>query len=361
MDRIIHFTMLASELDNRVTDQHQLSWDDLTVMLGEHDISDRKEVRMICPAQFRTDDDLIAPEPAPLKVYRKDASGAYVKDTHGDKIVERIDYPINPDTGRPYIRRCRENAIGLHFLACDFDNGITLDEAIARFSDLGLEFCFYTSFNHLKSDGIEKFRLFFPFTSMAPTDEFIARRDAICAWLGSADRVSVAVSQGYYIPTCPVERVHLARAGRVEGRWLDWQQFGATVFEAPPEPPENPIQGDQLSAYVRAAITRECDRLASCAPGERHSTLVSAATSLGQLVAAGALTRADYEGDLTNAALIAGMTGRMAEIRKAVTDGLAYGRRKPRVLPSDRANLGRALTASMSQSALLKAYKKLKR
>jgi hypothetical protein len=187
---------------------------------------------------------------------------------------------------------------------------------------------------------------------MAPTDEFMARRDAIYAWLGSADRVSVAVSQGYYIPTCPVERVHLARAGRVEGRWLDWQQFGVVVHEALPSPPVNPIQGDQLSAYVRAAITKECERLASCTPGDRHSTLVAAATSLGQLVAAGACALGDYEADLTNAAMVAGMGGRMAEVRKTIKDGLIYGRRNPRALPEQ--------TSINQSTALLKAFKRLK-
>jgi hypothetical protein len=353
MSRTIHFTLLTSELDNRVTDQHQLDWDDLCTLLGEHDISPVKEVRMISPVQFRAEDDILGYDPAPSKVYKKDAAGRFVLDEHGEKIVERIDFPINPDTGKPFIRRCRGNAIGLHFLACDFDNGITLDAAIARFSALGLEFAFYTSFNHLKSAGVEKFRLFFPFTTMCLADEFMSRREAIHDWLGSADRASVAVSQGYYVPTCPIERVHLARAGRVHGRWLDWRQFAVVIHKAPPTPSLNPIIGEQLSNYVRAAIVKECERMAACPSGDRHSTLIAAATSLGQLVAAGALTLSDYEADLTSAAMAAGMGGRLAEVRKTIRDGLGYGRHNPRALPEQTSK-------NQSAHALVSKLRKMK-
>lgn len=95
--------------------------------------------------------------------------------------------------------------------------------------------------------------------------------------------------------------------------------------------------------------------MASCTPGDRHTTLVAAATSLGQLVAAGACQLSDYESDLMNAALVAGMSGRMQEVRKTIRDGLTYGRRNPRALPEQKPAREQSTRALMAK---LRKFKK---
>ncbi|MFJ6166268.1 bifunctional DNA primase/polymerase [Micromonospora orduensis] len=99
-----------------------------------------------------------------------------------------------------------------------------------------------------------------------------------------------------------------------------------------PLPPQRPVvvslPTDRSGAYVRAAITREVDRVTTAAAGERNRALYVAGVALGQLVAGGALAEDDAQSVLEQAGVTAGLSA--AEAYRTVRSGLAAGARRPR-------------------------------
>ena len=89
--------------------------------------------------------------------------------------------------------------------------------------------------------------------------------------------------------------------------------------------------------YGAAALRGEVGRVRSAPVGQRNHTLNTAAYSLGQLIAAGALDQERVVEALTVAAQSAGLeTG---EITATIDSGLTAGARRPRVIPA-RPNAG---------------------
>ncbi|MFI7574302.1 bifunctional DNA primase/polymerase [Micromonospora sp. NPDC049497] len=106
----------------------------------------------------------------------------------------------------------------------------------------------------------------------------------------------------------------------------------AMLLAPAPLPPQRPVvvdlPTDRTGAYVRAAVTREVDRVTTAAPGERNRALYIAAVALGQLVAGGALATDDAQSVLEQAGVTAGL--RTAEAYRTVRSGLAAGSHRPR-------------------------------
>ena len=80
--------------------------------------------------------------------------------------------------------------------------------------------------------------------------------------------------------------------------------------------------------YASAALRDEVKRVEEAESGTRNRTLNRAAFNLGQLVAAGMLTRELVESELANAAEAAGLTPR--EIAATIRSGVEAGMNKPR-------------------------------
>lgn len=84
--------------------------------------------------------------------------------------------------------------------------------------------------------------------------------------------------------------------------------------------------------YGAAALAREAERVAVSVEGARHATTISAACSIGRLVAGGEIDEGDAELRLVEAALCSGLPER--EARRTVTDGLRKGMQSPRRRPN---------------------------
>jgi hypothetical protein len=89
------------------------------------------------------------------------------------------------------------------------------------------------------------------------------------------------------------------------------------------------------TAYAAAALRAEAENVATAEEGTRNATLNNAAFSLGTLVGAGAIDRADVEQALLDAALECGLPDEEAE--RTIASGLDAGVREPR----DLGHLGR--------------------
>ena len=87
-------------------------------------------------------------------------------------------------------------------------------------------------------------------------------------------------------------------------------------------------------AYLRAILTAETAAVARARPGNRHTTLLAAAVTLGRLVAGGELVEHDARAALRNAADIHIGVDNMTpdEVGATIDDGLRYGARRPRYL-----------------------------
>lgn len=87
--------------------------------------------------------------------------------------------------------------------------------------------------------------------------------------------------------------------------------------------------------YIERAVQSELDMLARAPMGGRGSQVNASAFSLGQLVGAGALSRAEAEDGLWQAAVACGVVGKDGEreIRAKIRRGLDAGTRQPREIP----------------------------
>jgi hypothetical protein len=82
--------------------------------------------------------------------------------------------------------------------------------------------------------------------------------------------------------------------------------------------------------YAAAALRQECEVLAKTVVGERNNQLFKSAAALAELVAAGPLTRAEVEQELSAAAKSAGLED--AEIALTLKNGFNHGLQHPRDL-----------------------------
>jgi hypothetical protein len=97
--------------------------------------------------------------------------------------------------------------------------------------------------------------------------------------------------------------------------------------------PDNvrPLDPVKDASYANVALQAECQAVATAVNGTRNDTLNTAAYSLGQLVAAGALDEAEVRHRLTHAARIVGLDDH--EIGPTIASGLAGGKQTPREIP----------------------------
>ncbi|MGM1062704.1 bifunctional DNA primase/polymerase [Saccharothrix sp. Mg75] len=116
----------------------------------------------------------------------------------------------------------------------------------------------------------------------------------------------------------------------------DW--LVAVLTPPPPEHLDIPVQrhrsGRRVAAYRDAVVDGEVRRVEEARPGVRAHVVFTAACRLGELVGAGWLDEATARSLLLAAAAphdgVEGWTGR--EAARHVANGLALGRRRPRVL-----------------------------
>jgi hypothetical protein len=106
-----------------------------------------------------------------------------------------------------------------------------------------------------------------------------------------------------------------------------------------PPPPRLPVVSSRrprgsVRAYVQAIVEAEAGLVAAAPTGTRHTTLLRAALKLGNLVGSGELDEQTAYVTLAEAAAghigVDGCSER--EVSQTITDGLEYGRGRPRIL-----------------------------
>jgi len=112
------------------------------------------------------------------------------------------------------------------------------------------------------------------------------------------------------------------------------------VLEPPREAPraQTAPTGDRRAiAYAQAALGREVAALAGTAPGTRNAGANRAAFSLGQLVGAGLLDRAEVERQVYGACVASGLLADDGErsVMATIASGITAGIAEPRGLPAE--------------------------
>jgi hypothetical protein len=93
------------------------------------------------------------------------------------------------------------------------------------------------------------------------------------------------------------------------------------------------VDTDRGTTYAMAALSSELEKLSTASRGTRNNTLNTAAYSLGHLVGAGLLNRAEVESQLLSVALSTGLDER--EAQATVASGLRAGEKQPRPAPDN--------------------------
>jgi hypothetical protein len=159
------------------------------------------------------------------------------------------------------IHRCKEDCVALHGLVLDYDNNLTLNDALYRFCDF--ECVIYTTFNH--GPNKDKFRVVLPFTRPLSVKEFSLKRKSMIEEFVGVDRASFSISQAIFLHSGP--DASKAFSCRFKGVWLDPDAFeDEEIIEyVPVERKESPVDDEFKVAYRKALI----DSLLSCR-GFRH-------------------------------------------------------------------------------------------
>ena len=123
------------------------------------------------------------------------------------------------------IHRCKDDCIALHGLVLDYDNNLTLNDALLQFD--GYECVFYTTFNH--STKKDKFRVVLPFTKPMSIEQFALKKQAMIDAFPGVDRASFSRSQAIFLHSGPDES--LAFSCRFNGVVLDPDIFIDEVAE----------------------------------------------------------------------------------------------------------------------------------
>lgn len=212
----VAFTLYNSTFDNRVLDSNRfddVEWGDLVeLILTERQLVAAKE-----------DSKLIAP----VRFLRRDDPGCrhavYTEHEAKRGLGKAGELKLAKD-GEPYVWRGAVNVAEWSMLPVDIDGEQTIGQAREFFKTY--TYVAYTSFSHRKDGHTEKFRLLLPLQHPAPHREVQARLPALKTWLGDVDLSALAGARGFYLPSCPPERAHLARCWYNEGEgFLDLLAF----------------------------------------------------------------------------------------------------------------------------------------
>ena len=127
--------------------------------------------------------------------------------------------------------RSENNAIRMHALIIDYDDGLTIDEAVELFKPY--EFILYSSFNHqrykyhpdgsVKDTPKDKFRIIMPFEVVCEKEDWLQINEYVMKFAPECDKNCKKISQCYTANYTHPD--YMDKSVRIynEGEWLDWR------------------------------------------------------------------------------------------------------------------------------------------
>ena len=100
------------------------------------------------------------------------------------------DYIYHPNT----VSRCKNNLVAIYGMVLDFDEGVTIQQAIQNYD--GLEYVLYTTFRH--TIDAHRFRIVIPFTRPLYLEDVEKKIKSIKKSFPGVDNASFSASQSFY-------------------------------------------------------------------------------------------------------------------------------------------------------------------
>lgn len=153
-------------------------------------------------------------------------------------------------SGQIRVRRKQINAKQVDMLIVDYDNGITIEEAMRRFGTY--EYVGYTSYRHLYDGKTHKFRLIFPLSTPIPCSSganeaieqiedgiFYRLEQSILKFAPGSDPSAYNGIQPFFPPSAPPERIEIAKSWSNQGKLLDWTDWDIESTTCSPQSSKN--------------------------------------------------------------------------------------------------------------------------
>jgi hypothetical protein len=135
-----------------------------------------------------------------------------------------------------FTRRTKENVVAVHMLVLDFDGAMTIQDAKERFERF--EYVAYTSFNHLTTPEVERFRIVMPLATPIPAggaftdcsdlvrgEAWYEVQESLRGFVGPCDPASLRCSQFFRLPIITKDRAALASCWSNSGEVVDWTKW----------------------------------------------------------------------------------------------------------------------------------------
>ncbi|BAE51986.1 hypothetical protein [Paramagnetospirillum magneticum] len=181
-----HLTFFGNSKDNIASIGEGADWNAVCSLLTTHTTTEAKDTLMVCPARF-------------------------------------------VEGGGDPVRRCAANVVEYSMLGLDIDGGFSISAFRSKFRPW--RYVAYSTYSHrtAKKSGQDAFRAFFPLNTPAPAAVFRDMRPEIKTWAGIGDRSQLDLSRGFYLPTCPADRLVLAESWVNDGQVLEWSGWATAA------------------------------------------------------------------------------------------------------------------------------------
>jgi len=126
-----------------------------------------------------------------------------------------------PAMFNPSGKRCSDDVVQYAMLVLDYDSGMEPEVFVEKHKEL--EFVLATSHSH--TDTKPKFRVYLPLTTAVDVEVYRKARSHFIERFPEADPASFNLSQGFYLPSCPVERQEMFVFHHNEGELLSTDEI----------------------------------------------------------------------------------------------------------------------------------------
>jgi P4 family phage/plasmid primase-like protien len=235
-------------------------------------------------------------------------------------------------------KRRNADACEISLLCLDFDNGTTLD-AVRGLCE-GLDAVIYTTHSH--SAQIGKYRAVIRLARPVAAADWPEFWKRAASYFGSdsSDRACKDLARFYYLPACPEATAELAHAEVLQGVPLEPDNLPEVEAPALPQKPALQVlaasngHNKNGAAYVLKALHNSRAKMEAAADGEKHRLRITMARTLGGYAHTGHISDSDIMD-----ALAVNFGADEANARKAIADGIEYGKAAPLDVPPPKSRI----------------------
>lgn len=219
-----------------MNDVLDLSWEDIVASLLNHQNAKVKEDGTLYNlALFKPIGDLSA-DLGRTKIFK---NGVWTDE-----------YKYHPNT----VSRCKNNVVAVYGMILDFDEGVTIEQAIDKYD--GLEYVLYTTFRHTRE--AHRFRIVIPFTRPLFAEDVERKIKSIKESFPGVDNASFSASQSFYFHSGHNDPI----AFHMKGAMIDpYENFEDEIIVEPEYIIDNTQNYQYDDIFVENLLSRAASKL----------------------------------------------------------------------------------------------------